>query len=238
MSGERAQPLPLRDATTGEPRHFTPTRLVVAGYTASDQAAVAAHIAELAEIGVPPPATVPAFYDLDPALLTCAPVVAVAGAATSGEVEPVVLRRAGTYYLGVGSDHTDREREREDIAESKAVCPKPLGETVWEIGPDLSALPWAELAAESTADGVTYQRGTAGSLLHPADTARRMTDALGAIPGDLVMYCGTFPLLDGGFRYARQWRMALTLPDGTELTHAYTTQQLSQQSQQSQQRSA
>jgi len=57
----------------------SPERHVAAGYTAKDEEAVAEHIAELARIGVPPPASVPAFYRLDPVLLTTEAVVEVAG---------------------------------------------------------------------------------------------------------------------------------------------------------------
>src|SRR3569833_3938732 len=104
-----------------------PDRLIVAGYTARDTAAVEQHIAELAAIGVPRPATVPAFYDLDAALLTTDGVVEVAGPTTSGEVEPVVIRHGGRFYLGVGSDHTARDLERTALALSQAACPKPIG---------------------------------------------------------------------------------------------------------------
>src|SRR3569833_3886296 len=89
-----------------------PDRLIVAVYTARDTAAVEHHIAEGAAIGVPRPATVPAFYDLDAALLTTAGVVEVDGPTTSGEVEPVVIRRGGRFYLGDGSARTAGGQER------------------------------------------------------------------------------------------------------------------------------
>lgn len=62
-------PLRLTVHTTAETVEVVPDRLVIAGYTGRDERAVAAHIAELAEIGVPPPRSVPAFYDIDPGLL-------------------------------------------------------------------------------------------------------------------------------------------------------------------------
>jgi len=94
-------------------------RLVVAGYTGRDEATVKAHTQELAAIGIPPPDSVPCFYELDPSLLTTAPVIEVDSKHTSGEVEPVLIRHGGKYYLGIGSDHTDRDLQRVDIEASK-----------------------------------------------------------------------------------------------------------------------
>jgi hypothetical protein len=210
---------------TGDRLAVYPEKLIVAGYTAKDEAAVAEHIAELAAIGVPPPATVPAFYDLDPALLTSAAVVEVAGPSTSGEVEPVLVRHRGRYYLTVGSDHTDRELERTGIAESKAACPKPLGTSAVELGPDLSSVRWEGISAESSVDGTPYQKGDLRTLRDPSDLVERMDSAIGEISGDLVIFCGTLPLLTGEFVHGHHWRIQLTLPDGARLTHAYETKQ-------------
>lgn len=217
MTGE----LRLRTADGAEPLIVVPERLVIAGYTAKDEASVRAHIAELAEIGVPPPATVPTYYDLDPGLLTTAPVVEVTGERTSGEVEPVVVRHAGRYFLGVGSDHTDRDLERTDVGRAKAACPKPLGEIVADLGTDLSGAAWDELAAGCAVDGVPYQEGSIAALRHPAELVERMTSVLGPIGGDFALYCGTLPLLGGAFVYGAHWRTRLTLPGGPALAHGY-----------------
>jgi len=203
-----------------------PDRLIVAGYTARDTAAVEHHIAELAAIGVPRPATVPAFYDLDAALLTTDGVVEVDGPTTSGEVEPVVIRHGGRFYLGVGSDHTDRDLERTDIALSKAACPKPIGHQVVELGSDLSSVDWDDLLADSSVDDWPYQKGSVGTLRHPAELLDRLPDDLDD-GGDLVLFCGTFPLLGGDFVYGAYWRIHLEIPGGTVLTHSYEAKQRS-----------
>jgi hypothetical protein len=218
-----AAPLNLRVMDTDEELAVYPETLIVAGYTARDQAAVAQHIAELAAIGVPPPATVPAFYELDPGLLTTEAVVEVDGPSTSGEVEPVLLRLGGQFFLAVGSDHTDRELERLDIAASKAACPKPLGGTVAALGPDLSAADWDGVTADSMADGLPYQKGSVSVLRHPSDLLERLTSVIGEFTGDLVLFCGTLPLLGGAFVHGADWRIRLELPDGAVLTHAYET---------------
>ena len=213
----------LRLSVAGEPLALHPARLIVAGYTARDEAAVTRHIEELAAIGVPPPASIPTFYDLDPALLSSGPRIEVAGDATSGEVEPVLVRHAGTYFLGVGSDHTDRALERGDVGTAKAACPKPVGVAVEEIGPDPSIPEWDAIEARSEVDGVPYQAGPLSVLRHPAEVVERMTARLGEIAGDLVMFCGTLPLLGGTFVHGRTWSLSLRLPTGAQLTHTYET---------------
>lgn len=202
-----------------------PQRLIVAGYTARDEESVTRHIEELAAIGVPPPPSVPMFYDLDPELLSTDASVHVDGAATSGEVEPVLIRHDDTYYLGVGSDHTDRELEREDIAASKAACPKPVGNQVLRIGAELSFPDWDRLEARSEVDGRPYQEGPIAALRHPAELVEKMTAALGSIQGDLVMFCGTLALIGGKFVHGATWSLSLSLPETAQLTHTYTTTQ-------------
>lgn len=217
--------LHLRVADTGEDVSFAPARLVVAGYTARDQQAVAAHIAELAEIGVAPPASVPAFYDLDPSLLTTDDVVRVPGANTSGEVEPVLIRAAGRWLLAVGSDHTDRDLERDDVAASKGACPKPIGATVVRLPDEPEAFDLDHVATVSIVDGVTYQASTLSELLRPDEALARMRDAMPDNPldsgEDFALFGGTTPLLGGVFVPGVRWELALRLPDGTDLTHTY-----------------
>ncbi|MEV0072580.1 DUF2848 family protein [Amycolatopsis sp. NPDC050768] len=202
-------------AGTGETVAVADFDLVVAGYTGRDEAAVKHHIDELAAIGVPPPDSVPAFYELDAALATQAAAISVDGTNTSGEVEPVLVRAGGKLYLTVGSDHTDRDIETSSVKDSKAACPKPLGTTVIPVdNPD-----WDAIVAESTVDGVRYQLGPLSALRIPTD----VLDLLGgSAERDLVMFCGTLTLLDGKFVPGKAWTLSLALPGGPELTHAYS----------------
>jgi 4-hydroxyphenylacetate 3-monooxygenase len=199
-----------------------PTHLVVAGYTGRDQAAVRHHIEELAAIGVPEPETIPAFYEMAVDRLTTDPDVTVAGTRTSGEVEPVLIRANGTYYLTVGSDHTDREMETVGIQLSKAACPKPIASTVIELGDPPALVDWDAVTVRSWVDGVLYQEGTLAAML-PITQVLAEWDQLGGM-GDiaLVLFGGTLPLLDGTFRYGRAWRMALQVPGHPTLELTYT----------------
>lgn len=205
-----------------------PATLIIAGYTGRDEQAVREHIDELAAFGVAPPDQVPMLYGLDPALLTCKPVIEVDGNFTSGEVEPVLLRHRGRWYLGVGSDHTDRELEREDVKRSKAACPKPLGPTFLQLPDDVATggfdTEWDRIRVTSLVDGVQYQDGHLIDLRTPSDLLPRVFEAIDTNEEearDVVVFAGTLPLIGGEFRAGTTWEFQLTLPGGVTLSHRH-----------------
>jgi len=201
---------------------IAPTHLVVAGYTGRDQEAVRHHIDELAAIGVPEPETIPAFYTMDVDRLTTDAVIEVTGASTSGEVEPVLIRANGTYYLTVGSDHTDREMETVDIRLSKAVCPKPIASTVIELGDPPALVDWDAIEVRCWVDGELYQEGTLASMLPITRVLAEWDQLTGSSDVTLVLFGGTKPLIDGTFRYGRDWRMQLVVAGHAPLELTYS----------------
>lgn len=195
-------------------------RLVIAGYTGRDAEAVEQHIRELAAHGIPRPAEVPAFYELSSELLRVAPTDLDVGETTSGEAEPVLIRDSGgELYLGVGSDHTDRELERRSILESKRSCPKLVGPDVWRF--EDAADEWDLLELSSTADGRPYQRGTLSLIRRPEELVSLMPRGVAAATS-FVLYLGTLPLLDGSFRFAGEFSASLARPrDDGRLSCSY-----------------
>jgi hypothetical protein len=189
-----------------------PRELVVAGFTGRDAAAVRDHIEELAREGVPRPGSVPAFYRVDAALLTTAPAITVRGPRTSGEAEPVLFCAADGWYVGLGSDHTDRDLEREDIGRSKAACPKVIATDVLPY--ELARERWDDLRLRSWASApeTPYQDGSVGALLPIPEVLEK----LGASDGveGLVMFCGTVALVTDGFVFGDEFRAELALPGG------------------------
>ncbi|TWS21522.1 DUF2848 domain-containing protein [Tsukamurella asaccharolytica] len=214
--------LVLQVADTDESIELGPFRAVVAGYTGRDAAQVQHHIDELAAIGVAPPPQVPMIYPMPDGAVTSAAELTVNGDNTSGEVEPVLIRHAGRFYLGVGSDHTDRTLETADIAESKAVCPKPIGETVVPIE-NWTAFDWDHCLVRSTVDGVVYQDGSLAGLRRPEELWDIVAERLDlADDEDVVCFAGTLPLIDGAFVPGHDWELRIALPDGRLLTHSYS----------------
>jgi hypothetical protein len=190
------------------PLALAPTALTVAGWTGRDAAAVAHHIEELAAIGVPRPSATPLFYRCAPGLLTHGERIAVLGAETSGEAEPLLLRADGALWLGLGSDHTDRGLEATSVAHSKQVCAKPVARGLWALAPLADRLDSLELRCwvREGADWTLYQDGTLAGI-------RPLAELLAAAPlaEGAAMLCGTLPAL-GGVRPGAAWRMTLTDP--------------------------
>jgi 4-hydroxyphenylacetate 3-monooxygenase len=204
------------------PALVEPTLLVI-GYAGRDEDAVRDHIDELAAIGIAPPPQVPMVYHLAADLLTSATSLPTPGPRTSGEVEPVLVRAGGVWHLALGSDHTDRELEAVDVRDSKAACPKPVSRSAirLEVNPAAGGLDeaWDAIGVASWIDGDPYQGGTLSALRVPSDLVARATAA--APVGDLVVFCGTVPLLDGSFRYGDTFAASMSGGDWT-LTLEYS----------------
>lgn len=202
---------------TGETVTLSSFGLVVAGYTGRDTAAVQHHIDELAAQGIAPPERVPMFYPVAADMATQEEVCVVPSSLTAGEAEPVLVRAAGRLFLGVGSDHTDRELERVSVARSKEACVKPLSRTVVPVDADTD---WDRMRLSSWVDGVLYQDGPMSALRVPVGTLAQC-EREGQPHGDIIMFGGTVPLLHGTFVFGRAWRVQLALPGGTTLDHHY-----------------
>ena len=71
----------------GSTRDVQVNHLLNAGYAGREQEEVQAHIAELAELGVPGPTTTPALYPVSPYLAQQVSEVRVQHGRTSGEAE-------------------------------------------------------------------------------------------------------------------------------------------------------
>ncbi len=208
-------------AGTGGTIELTEFHAVVAGYTGRDAAAVQHHIDELAAIGVAPPPEVPMFYPVESNTVSSAADLTVTGDKTSGEIEPLYVRHAGRYYLGIASDHTDRHIETFDIGDSKRACPKPVAGTVIPVE-NLQQLSLDDCRARSWVDGRLYQDGTVDGLRTPANVVELLLERTAIGDGDFVCLGGTLPVIGGNFTYGREWRLELAFPDGTTINHTYT----------------
>jgi hypothetical protein len=149
---------------------------------------------------------VPLFYRVSASRLTTAPEIE-SPAASSGEVEAVLLRDRGRLWVGIGSDHTDRDVESYSVAVSKQMCDKPIGRTFWPY--EQVAGHWDRLVLRSWVDdGVLYQEGPLSSLLHADELLARVEPAM--VDGTLL-FCGTIAAI-GGIRPALAFRCELADP--------------------------
>jgi 4-hydroxyphenylacetate 3-monooxygenase len=189
--------------------------LIVAGFTGRDEAAVRRHIDELAASGISAPASVPELYIVPVDLLTTASEIEVDGDETSGEVEPVAFVTTQGTFIGVGSDHTDRERERDSIASAKRACPKVFSKDVVRL--DAVAKGLDDLVLRSTIDGHTlYQRASLRELLPLPEIIERARQHV-RDGEDFAVFCGTVPLADS-LKYADAFSGQLLGADGEVLS--------------------
>ena len=188
-----------------EMHDFEIVQVVVAGWTGRNRDAVEHHIQELAELGIAPPSQTPLFYRVSDTCLVQSDTIQVLGDTTSGEAEPLLLRCDGVLWLGLASDHTDRELEAVSVAASKQACPKPVSGQLWkfdEICDHASDLILRCHILEND-KWVLYQEGTLAQIL----PLRELVDRV-KLPEGSAMLCGTLPAI-GSIRSAAAYRMEL-----------------------------
>ena len=203
-------------------RTFAITHAVIAGWTGRDPVARDKHIAELAALGVKPPATTPVYYRVAASRLTVGDRIEVTGAASSGEVEFMLLGAGGATYVGVGSDHTDRQAETYDVTVSKQMCEKPVAPVLWPFEEVRGHWDRLVLRAWATIDGERrlYQEGSVDTMLAPtALIAGHAADGL--LPEGTALFGGTLAAI-GGIRPATRFDFELEDPVlGRRIRHGY-----------------
>jgi hypothetical protein len=200
----------------------TVAHLVIAGWTGRDRAAVEKHIRELEELGVQRPATTPVFYRASASLLTTDQAVEIPGEASSGEVEFVLLQTGGKLWVGVGSDHTDRQVETYNVTVSKQMCAKPIGAKFWAF--DEVVGHWDSLLLRSSIEeggaSVPYQEGGVTAMLDPRELIALYTGG-GPLAEDTLMFCGTLAAR-GGIRPAPRFSFEIEDPvRGVKIAQTY-----------------
>ena len=177
---------------------FTAKRLIVAGYTGRDAAAVAAYIVKLDAEGIAPPAEVPSYFTLGADRLTTASRIEVATPSSCGEVEFALLVGDDDVWVAAASDHTDRALETQDILASKQSCPKVLSTSVWRLG-DVEEH-WDELIFEARSPAGSappYQTGPVAALRPPRELLALVAERFGGPMSGTVILSGTIAATSG-----------------------------------------
>jgi hypothetical protein len=202
-------------------------RLVIAGWTGRDLAALEKHIRELEAIGVKRPTTTPIFYRVAASLLTTGDAIEVLGDHSSGEVECVAYSFDDGLWIGLGSDHTDRKAEAVGVSLSKQMCAKPVSRDVWRF--EDVAPHWDTLVLRSyvgvKSERRLYQEGSAVAM-RPLPELFRLYGDRDELPNGTAMFCGTLAV-HGGITPAETFEMELDDPVlGRKITHSYRVQTL------------
>jgi len=223
----RVLPLVLHGKSGPTRRNVQVDRLVIAGWTGRDRAAVEKHIAELEALGVKRPATTPIFYRASAARLTTEDAMEALGATSSGEAEFVLLQHGGRLWVGAGSDHTDREVETYGVSVSKQMCDKPVAPDFWafdDVAPHWDRLVLRAHISENGARTL-YQEGPVTAMLDPKTLIGKFCGGP-ALEEATLMFCGTLAA-KGGVRPAEFFEFELEDPVlGRTIRHGYRVQTL------------
>ncbi len=201
----------LPDGTT---RDVDVQRVLNAGYAGRSQGDVAAHVAELAELGVPAPSVTPALYPVSPYLAQQTDRVAAQHARTSGEAEwALVVAADGELLLTAACDHTDRDLEVHGVAWSKNAGPDVLARRAWRLADvehrldELTLRAWVNHGGKES----EIQHGTLAELLTPGYWAEVLRSRGDLVPGT-VLISGTIPMAGHVDQFADGWRVELGDP--------------------------
>jgi hypothetical protein len=188
-----------KNGTTSETVNLS--RLIVVGFAGKDTKKIMEHIEELEAEGIKCPKSVPVVYQCSKGLLTTSKEVEVVADKTSGEVEYLILVRDGKYYIGLGSDHTDRSLEAVSIHKSKQICLKPYAQDFWAYDEIKDHFAEIKLVSSQIINGkeTAYQTGVTADLLPleriVAEVEKEVRTA------DSLIFTGTVPLIEPGFKY-------------------------------------
>jgi len=191
--------LTLETQSGREPLTFVVERLVCAGWVGRDARAVQAHIEELGQHGIPGPSQTPTYMNYSPYLATTDTAIDVVGPESSGEVEYLVFKGDGDIYIGVGSDHTDRDMEKHSIPGSKQMCAKVLAPVVWSYR-ELEDH-WDRIILRSWAGRpggpVLYQEDALGTVLDPQRILEGLPKDDGLPENGMLVFSGTVATRSG-----------------------------------------
>jgi hypothetical protein len=198
------------------------SRLVIAGWTGRNVAALEAHIRELEALGVARPRSTPIFYRVASSLLTIADSIEVIGNDSTGEIEFVLYALGDGVWIGVGSDHTDRTAETFGVTLSKQMCAKPVSPKVWRY--DDVAPHWERLVLRSFVHQGghrrLYQEGPVTTMRAPEELIR-LHSGNDRLPVGTAMFCGTVAV-HGAIEGGEAFEMELDDPVlGRKITHTY-----------------
>jgi hypothetical protein len=196
MTESHTSTLTFINGVDGRPFSFTPRRVVLAGYTGRDRAAVQRHIDELLAQGVPAPERTPELYRTDPDKLQIDGALPKGSGWSSGEVEFVLLVSGETTFVTVGSDHTDRDLERTSVPDAKRSFSKIVGSHAWPLQDLLRD--WDSLLLRSWITDASgrrkYQEGPIATIMKPSALVDLLPQEERS--DGLVLFSGTVPALE------------------------------------------
>jgi hypothetical protein len=197
------------------PLSFSFDKMINAGFTGRDQKEVKHHLDELSAKGIDVPDQTPVLYPVIPSTLTIASEIDVYGDETAGEIEYVLFVKDKTcVYVGIGSDHTDRNLENHDIPRAKQITPNLISPVVWDLN-DL-ADHWDDLRMECSVqkgkETFLYQKGSLSLLMSPDELLELISKKIKGPLENIVIFSGTVKMETEDFVFADRFSGLLVDP--------------------------
>ena len=200
---------------------------LLAGRTSRDVEEVKKHLEELRKTGVKLSDEAPIFHAKIADRITSSQVLEyVPGWKSSGEVEFVLLVDDNDQiYVGVCSDHTDRDLQTYNTNLAKQVFDTAIAPEIWKYEDVIDH--WDQLEMRSwVIDGDAkslYQEGKLEEMLRPEVILEKVKER--AVNGDIknsLITGGTFPTITGDLNYGNQFMFELWDPvRKKKISHQY-----------------
>jgi hypothetical protein len=192
--------------------NFEVRKLLLAGYTFRDQEQIKRHFEEVKKEGIAGPNSLPPFCPkLRDKITTDDRIEVLHGIKTSGEAEFVLLIDRGDLYIGIGSDHSDRETEKYNMWISKQICPCVLSKKVWlyqdikDNWDNIIKRAWVEVDGKRQ----LYQETRLETFMRPEELLEKTKERVDGELDGTVVYAGTEATLGGTFIYSSYFEAEL-----------------------------
>lgn len=214
------------DSDVAKPLNFEVRKLILAGYTFRDQEQIRKHLEEEKKEGFTASVEFPRFGPkLRDKITTSDRIEVLPGFKTSGEAEFVVLIDGSNIYIGIGSDHSDRDTEKYDMWISKQMCPCVISKKVWPYE-DVKDH-WDNIIKRAWVDNKgqrqLYQEIKLEKFMKPEEIVDKAKER---VEGDLtgtVIYAGTEAAIGGEIIYSSYFEAELVDEQtGRTITCAYS----------------
>jgi hypothetical protein len=200
------------DGDNPEEMNFDVQKLLLAGYTFRDQEQIRKHLEEEAREGFTASLEFPRLGPkLRDRITTSDRIEVLPNIKTSGEAEFVLLVQGDDIYIGIGSDHSDRDTEKYDMFISKQMCPCVISKKVWRYvdikdhWDDIIKRAWVDNKGQRQ----LYQDVKLEKFMKPEDILDKVKER---VEGDLsgtVIYAGTEAAIGGGIIYTSYFEAEL-----------------------------
>lgn len=208
---------------------FKVQRIINLGRTSRNPSDIMKHLEELREAGIKVSPDIPSYNPkIRDRITTDNEIEVLPNSKTSGEVEYVLLFTSDSnFYVTVGSDHTDRELEKQNVVLSKQICLNVISPKIWHYEDvkdhwdDLIMRAWVK----KDGNRQLYQEGKLGEMLRPEELIEKVRlRVFGDLTGAAV-YSGTFPIIGGKLNFSPYFEFELIdEKKGKNIRHSYNAE--------------